>query len=39
MVTFKVKVGLFDNRREDILILGKGTTQGLEKTTLTADKE
>ena len=26
-----------DNKKKDILILGKGSTQGLENTTLTAE--
>ena len=28
-----------DNKRKDILILGKGPTQGLDYTKLTAEKE
>ena len=28
-----------DNRKKDILILGKGPMQGLDHTTLTAEKE
>ena len=28
-----------DNRKKEILILGKGPTQGLDDTTLTAEKE
>ena len=31
--------GHVDNGKKDILILGKGPTQGLDNTTLTADKE
>ena len=31
--------GHVDNRKKDILILGKGPTQGLDNTTLTPDKE
>ena len=28
-----------DNRKKDVLILGKGRTQGLDDTTLIAEKE
>ena len=28
-----------DNRKKDILNIGKGLTQGLDNTTLTAEKE
>ena len=28
-----------DNKNKDILILGKGSTQGLDNTTLTAEAE
>ena len=28
-----------DNRKKDVLILGKGTAQGLEDTTLNLDKK
>ena len=28
-----------DNKKNDILVLGEGTTQGLDGTTLTAEKK